>query len=292
VSSGVLDAGLPSPSPDSEEVTLVEVPGPSALGGGWRRALELLYVIGVNDFKKTYFNTVLGYLWSLARPLMLFAVLLTVFTTIVRFQIPHYAVLLLMNIVLFGFFQEATVMAIGSVVAQEGVVRKTQFPRLVIPLSVVLTSFFNLVMNLIVVLAFLIGFGVTPRWTWLLFPVVLMLLIALTVPVAMIVSALYPRFRDVSIIWTVVSTALFYASPIFYTIQVVAVHHHTVSQILRVNPLTPILGLAREWMVGGYDPFTGSLLIGLLAPAVLLVVLWLMAVWIFNREAPRIAEQL
>lgn len=292
MSSGVLEAGLPSPSPGEEEVTLVEVPGPSALGGGWRRALELLYVIGVNDFKKTYFNTVLGYLWSLARPLMLFAVLLTVFTTIVRFQIPHYAVLLLMNIVLFGFFQEATVMAIGSVVAQEGVVRKTQFPRLVIPLSVVLTSFFNLVMNLIVVLAFLIGFGVTPRWTWLLFPVVLVLLIALTVPVAMIVSALYPRFRDVSIIWTVLSTALFYASPIFYTIQIVAVHHHTVSEILRVNPITPILGLAREWMIGGYDPFTGSLLIGLLAPVAVLVVLWVLAVWVFNREAPRIAEQL
>ena len=120
--------------------------GPSALGGGWRRFGELLYLISVTEFKKTYFGTVLGYVWSLLRPLLLFAVLLFVFTKIVRIgsDVPHYPVLLLMNVVLFGFFSEATTTAVMSVVTQEGVVRKTQFPRLVIPLSVVLTSLFNL----------------------------------------------------------------------------------------------------------------------------------------------------
>ena len=115
---------------------LRDVPGPSALGGGARRAFELLYVIAVNDFKKTYLDTALGYVWSLARPLMLFGVLLAVFTRLVRFSgVHHYAELLLMNIVLFGFFQEATNTAVGSVLSQEAVVRKTQFPRLVIPLA-------------------------------------------------------------------------------------------------------------------------------------------------------------
>ena len=131
--------------------------GPSALGGGWRRFGELLYLISVTEFKKTYFGTVLGYVWSLLRPLLLFAVLLFVFTKIVRLgsACPHYPVLLLMNVVLFGFFSEATATAVMSVVNQEGVVRKTQFPRLVIPLSVVLTSLFNLAVNLVVVLIFL-----------------------------------------------------------------------------------------------------------------------------------------
>src|SRR3954464_1264685 len=126
----------------SPPVELRDVRGPSALGGGTRRALELLYLIAVNEFKKTYFGTMLGYLWSLARPLMLFGVLLAVFTQIFRVgsQVPHYPVLLLFNVVLFGFFQEATVMAVPSIVSQEGIVRKTQFPRVVIPLSVVLTS--------------------------------------------------------------------------------------------------------------------------------------------------------
>ena len=151
---------------------LRDVPGPSALGGGWRRALELLYLIAALDFKRHYFGTALGYVWSIARPLMLFGVLLAVFTQIFRLgsEVPHYPVLLLFNIVLFGFFQEATGIAVKSIVAQEGVVRKTQFPRLVIPLAVVLTTLFNLGLNLVVVLVFLLAFGVTPMWTWLLVP--------------------------------------------------------------------------------------------------------------------------
>ena len=156
------------------EFELQRVRGPSALGGGWRRFGELLYLLSVTEFKRTYFGTVLGYLWSLLRPLLLFAVLLFVFTKIFRLgsQVPHYPVLLLFNVVLFGFFSESTQAAVTSVVSQESVVRKTQFPRLVIPLSVVLTSLFNLGMNLIVVLVFLLAFGVSPTWTWLLFPLI------------------------------------------------------------------------------------------------------------------------
>ena len=97
-------------------------PGPSALGGGARRALELLYLIAVTDFKKHYFGTALGYLWSIARPLMLFGVLLAVFTQVFRLgsEVPHYPVLLLFNIVLFGFFQEATGAAVTSIVGPGG----------------------------------------------------------------------------------------------------------------------------------------------------------------------------
>src|ERR1700750_1876094 len=103
------------------------VRGPSALGGGWRRFSELLYLISVTEFKRTYFGTVLGYLWSLVRPLLLFGVLLFVFTKVLRIgsELPYYPVLLLTGIVLYGFFQEATSNSVTSVVAQEGIVRKT-----------------------------------------------------------------------------------------------------------------------------------------------------------------------
>ena len=147
--------------------------GPSALGGGWRRFFDLLWLIAVTEFKSAYFGTVLGYLWSLIRPLMLFGVLLFVFTQVFRVgsaKSRNYPVLLLLGIVLFGFFQEATTNAVTSVVAQEGVVRKTQFPRLVIPLAIVLTGAFNLGLNLVVVFVFILAFGVDPTWTWLLFP--------------------------------------------------------------------------------------------------------------------------
>ena len=157
--------------------------GPSALGGGRRRFFDLLWLISVTEFKRVYFGTVLGYLWSLIRPLMLFGVLLFVFTQVFKVgsdEVEHYPVLLLLDIVLFTFFQEATTNAVTSVVAQEGIVRKTQFPRLVIPLSTVLTGAFNLGLNLVVVFVFILAFGVDPTWTWLLFPVALAALFVLT----------------------------------------------------------------------------------------------------------------
>ena len=256
--------------------------------------MELLYLIAVTEFKKTYFGTVLGYLWSLARPLMLFGVLLAVFTQVFRIgsEVPNYPVLLLFNIVLFGFFQEATQTAVNSIVSQEGVVRKTQFPRLVIPLAVVLTSLFNLCLNLVVAFVFILAWGIAPTWTWLLFPLVLGLLFVITTAVSMIVSSLYPRFRDTAIIWSVLATVLFYATPVLYPMGIVP---DTLEDFLRLNPLVPLFEAARAWVIdpsapgpinaaGGID--------GLLPAVAIYVATCVLAVWIFNREAPLIAEQL
>ena len=205
-------------SAHATEASLREVQGPAALGGGARRFFDLLWLLSVTEFKRVYFGTVLGYLWSLVRPLMLFGVLLFVFTKVFRVghDLPYYPVLLLLGIVLYTFFQEATSASVISVVAQEGVVRKTQFPRLVIPLASGLTCAFNLGLNLIVVFAFILAWGVEPTWTWLLFFLPLTLLCALAAAVGMALSVLYVRFRDVAIIWVVVAQVLFYATPILY----------------------------------------------------------------------------
>lgn len=277
-----------------QALELKDVRGPSALGGGWRRALELLYLIALTEFKRTYFGTALGYLWSIARPLMLFGVLLLVFTQAFHLGtlVPHYPVLLLLNIVLFGFFQEATVGAVSSIVTQEAVVRKTQFPRVVIPLSVVLTAVFNLVGNLVVVCVFLFAFGIDPMWTWLLFPLVLAGLFTITTAVSMIVSSLYPRYRDVAIIWAVAVTALFYATPVLYPIDHVG---QKLRDIITLNPLAPLFEAARKWVIdpsaegpvaatGGWARF--------MIPVGLFLAICVFAVWIFSREAPRIAEEL
>jgi ABC-2 type transport system permease protein len=273
---------------------LRDVPGPAALGGDRRRMLELLYILAVNDFKRTYFGTVLGYLWTLARPLMLFAVLLTVFTQVFRLgsEVPHYPVLLLMNIVLFGFFTEATATAVFAVVGQESLVRKTQFPRIVIPLSVVLTSLFNLGLNLIVVVAFLIGFGIAPMWTWLLFPVVLLAMVTITTAVSTIVSSLYPRVRDMAIIWTLISTVLFYATPILYPIDKVP---ERFQQIVLLNPFAALFEAARKWFIDPTAPGPVAVAGGwshMIIPALIFVGTCVLAVWVLDREAPRIAEEL
>jgi ABC-2 type transport system permease protein len=273
---------------------LRDVPGPSALGGGRRRSLELLYLIAVTDFKKHYFGTVFGYVWSIARPLMLFGVLLAVFTQVFRLgsEVAHYPVLLLLNIVLFSFFQEATGAAVTSIVAQESVVRKTQFPRLVIPLAVVLTAIFNLGLNLVAVLVFLLAFGVGPMWTWLLFPLVVAPLVVIATAVSMTLASLYPRFRDMTIIWSVLSTVLFYASPVLYPLEKVP---GTLRDILLLNPLAPLLELARVWVIDPDAPGAAAVAGGavhLLPAAAIYVVTCGLGVWVFDRAAPRIAEEL
>lgn len=273
---------------------LVEVPGPSALGGGWRRFFELLYLISVTDFKKNYFDTALGYLWSLARPLMLFAVLLFVFTRIFRIgsEVEFYPVLLLFNIVLMSFFQEATIGSVTSVVSQEGIVRKTHFPRLVIPLSTVVTGTFNLGLNLVVVVVFIIAFGVQVTWTWLLFPFVILALFVLTAAMAMLLSSLYVRFRDVGIIWSVAVTALFYATPVLYPLEIVPEQY---VKWIMINPLTPIFEQARHWVIDPSAPGAVAAAGGWihLLPAIAVFIgTCLLAVWVFRREAPRIAEEI
>jgi ABC-2 type transport system permease protein len=277
-----------------EQLELRDVRGPSALGGGRRRALELLLLIAVTDFKRTYLGTALGYLWSFARPLMLFGVLLVVFTQAFDLgdRVTQYPVLLLFNIVLFTFFQEATSQAVTSIVSQEAVVRKTQFPRLVIPLAVVLTSAFNLAVNLVVVLVFMLASGVRPMWTWLLFPLPLVALLALATAVSMILSALHPRFRDTGILWGVTVTALFYATPVLYPIEIMS---GTLRDIIALNPLTPIFELARKWVIDPSAPGPVGAVGGwwpLIVAGAVFVVVWVLAVWVFRREAPRIAEEL
>jgi ABC-2 type transport system permease protein len=277
-------------APTSE---LREIHGPSAVGGGWRRFVDLLWLIAINEFRTSFAGTALGYLWSLVRPLLLFGVLLFVFQQILRFgdQIPHYSVLLLFNIMLFTFFSESTGQAVTSVVVNEGIVRKTQFPRLVIPLAAVLTHVLDLGLNMVAVFIFILVSGVGPYWTWLLLPLLLLPLAVITCAVSAILSALYVRYRDMAIIWGVIAQALFYGTPVLYTIDVVPERFQS---IIGLNPLAPIFDQARKWIIDpsapgavgavGWGRFTISV--------VLFAVVCIVAVWVFNREAPRIAEEL
>jgi len=275
---------------------LREVHGPSAVGGGARRFFDLLWLLSVTEFKRTYFGTVLGYVWSLIRPLMLFGVLLFVFTKVFKIgsELPNYPVLLLLGIVLFTLFSEATQNAVTSVVSQEGVVRKTQFPRLVIPLATVLTSSFNFCLNLIVVFVFILAWGVDPTWTWLLFPFAVLALFVFTCAVSTMLSVLYVRFRDVAIIWVVLSQVLFYATPVLYPIELL--EDPRIEQLLMVNPIAVIFEQVRVWILAEPAAPTAAAAAGgalHLLPAVAVYVgVCAFSVWIFNRDAPRIAEDL
>jgi ABC-2 type transport system permease protein len=278
---------------------LRDVQGPSALGGGWRRFFDLLKLISVTEFKRVYFGTVLGYLWSLIRPLLLFGVLLLVFTQVFKVggekvEHPNYPVFLLMGIVLYTFFSESTSNAVTSVVSHEGVVRKTQFPRAVIPLATSVTALFNLLLNLIIVLVFVLAFGVSPAWTWLLFPVALVFLFVGAAGTSMALSALYVRYRDTAIIWVVVAQVLLYLTPILYPVN--SFGEQTKEHLLMINPLSVIFEQVRVWIL--HEPIAPTAVeaaggwLGLLPAAVIFFGVVGFGAWYFNREAPRIAEAL
>jgi ABC-2 type transport system permease protein len=200
--------------------------------------------------------------------------------------------LLLLNIVLFSFFQEATQSAVTSVVIRENLVRKMHFPRMVIPVSTVLTAAFNMTVNMAAVLVFLLAYGVDPRPSWLLFPLIVLLFATFTAGVALLLSALYPRYRDVSPIWAVLATILFYGSPVLYPIELVPDDWRT---LVLANPLAALLESARVVVIDPSAPTiaeaTGSDLAWLL-PTLVFVAVCALGFWVFNREAPRIAEEL
>jgi ABC-2 type transport system permease protein len=271
-----------------------EMKGPSAYGGGWRRFVHLTWIIGLTEYRLTYFGSVLGYLWALMRPLLLFGVLYTVFSQIVKFggDIPNYPVLLLFNIVLFSFFQDSSQRAVTAVVDSEAIVRKMHFPRLVIPLSTVMTGALNFLLSLIAVFIFILAYGVDPTWTWLLLPAILVPLIMLTSAIAMLVSSLYVRFRDVQPIWFVLSTILFYGSPVLYAIDTVPAN---AQRYMLFNPIAMLLEQARKWIV---DPSARGCVEAIggwkwaMIPLAIFIAVCVLGLWVFNREAPVIAERL
>jgi ABC-2 type transport system permease protein len=270
---------------------------PSAVGGGVRRFIELTVTLARSEFKVRYFGSVLGYVWSLMRPLLFFGVIYFFFTKILRFaRGPHYGVYLLTGLVLWGYFSEVTVNCVTCLVARESLLRKVRFPRMVVPLSVSLTSIFNLGLNLIVVVVFALASGITPTVSWLELIPILLGFIVLATGFGMLLSALYVRFRDVQPIWEVAIQAWFYSSPIMYTALTYRGLSPGVEHIALISPPAMLLTQAGHALIGGHRyPDAASAASGS-APVILAIALipavFALGWWVFTREAPRVAENL
>jgi ABC-2 type transport system permease protein len=268
--------------------------GPSAVGDDLRRFWSLTWMLAVTDFKLRFFGSALGYVWTLMRPLLLFGVLYVVFTEVVRLggDIDHYPVYLLASIVMFTFFAETTTRGVTSLVERENLLRKVRFPRLVIPLSVALHALFNLGLNMLVVFIFALASGIEPRVSWLELIPLLAVLAVFATSVAMLLSALYVRYRDVQPIWEVISQILFYASPVIY---VASFYPDSVEEAAMANPLAAIFTQVRHAVIdpsapSAYDVAGGAA--WLLVSLAVVAVSCALGSWVFAREAPRIAEDL
>jgi ABC-2 type transport system permease protein len=290
------------PTPPETEPSGHRVYSPSALGEGLQRFWSLTFMLARTEFKLRFFGSVLGYLWTLMNPLMLFGVMLFVFTQILEVNkgghTPHYAQYLLQGIILFTYFSETTAGAVPSLVGRENILRRVRFPRLTIPLSVSLTSFFNLSLNLVVVFIFIIGAGIGPYWSWLALPLLLVPLVVFATGAGMLLSALFVRFRDIQPIWSVALQLFYWGSPILFTIETAETHKVfgvSFARILVLNPLGAILTEARKILLQPSAPSAAEAAGGaiwLLIPITIIVVLFGVGLWYFNHEAPLISERL
>ena len=272
------------------------IKGPSALGSDPRRLLHLSVTLAVLEFKLRFFGSALGYLWQLMRPLLLFGVLYAVFTQFVKLGagIDFYPAILLTGIVLFTFFSDATAGSVTAVLDRENLVRKIEFPRLVVPLAVILIAYFNLVLNLLAVLVFVLLTGVDIRVEWLALPLLLIPLGMFAGGLAMLLSALYVRFRDVKPIWEVLLQVAFYGSPILYVLDQLP-SEQLQHFVIWFNPLATILVQSRHSLIDENAPNSWDAAGGfeyLLIPGAIVLGLFALGFWVFNREAPRIAEEL
>jgi ABC-2 type transport system permease protein len=284
--------------------------GPRALDDSWSRFWQLAYNIARSEFKLKFFGSALGYVWQVMRPLLLFGVLYVFFVVIFKVDKAKgaaghiYGAQLLGSIVLFTCFNEATSGAVRSVVDRENLVRKIQFPRLAIPISVVLLALFNLGLNLVVVMIFAVIAGVRPMLSWLELPLIIAMLVVFATGMSMLLSALFVKARDIQPIWEVFCQILFYSSPVILPVETVRSEllygpHGTLGHVLyhvyTLNPLVTIFQQFRHAMINPATLSAGQALgswAALLEPIGLVVVIFVFGFWFFNREAPHIAEDL
>lgn len=259
----------------------------------------LLKELTKTDFKLRYQGSVLGYLWALLRPLMMFAILYVVFGKLLRFggDIPHYPVYLLAGTTLWAFFTECTNQGIQAIVNRGDLIRKICFPKYIIVVSATLTAVINLLINMIVVVIFALLDGITPSWTWLLAPLILFEFYCLSLGIAFLLGAINVKYRDITSIWDVLTQALFYAVPIIYPISMIIATSDIAAKIILINPIAQVIQDFRYLVVTPETITTwsyvgeGTPLLKFI-PIIITIILLVWGSWYFRKKSKRFAEEI
>lgn len=247
------------------------------------------------DFKLRYQGSVLGYAWSLLKPLLLFVILYIVFVYFLKIgkDIPHFPVYLLLGIVLWNFFTEMTVQSLGAIVGRGDLIRKIRIPRWMIVFSSSISATINVLLSLVVVGIFLVVNQVPISPSIFMMPVYLVMIYILALGLSLFLAAAYVKFRDLSYIWEIILQAGFYATPIIYPLQMI--NNETIEKILLLNPMAMAIQGARYDVVTHdalttYNAWNGSWHI--LIPIVVTAVIFVGGLLYFKSQAKDFAENI
>lgn len=255
---------------------------------------SLIRELVISDFKLRYQNSFLGYLWSLLKPLMMFGVLYIVFTKIIRLgdDIPFYPAYLLLGLVIWTFFVEATVAGMNAIVGRGDMIRKVSIPKYTVVISSVLSAFVTFILNMVVVFVFMVMGDVPFQPVIFLAVFYIIELIIFCLGISFLLSALYVKFRDFSHIWDVVLQILFYTTPIIYSLAIVP---QSFVKVVAISPLTQIIQDIRAVMITP-DTVTSKEVFdsqwGRLIPFIMVILLTIFAAWYFRRVSKNFAEEL
>lgn len=262
-----------------------------------RKNRILLRELVITDFKLRYQGSILGYLWSLLKPLLLFTILYLVFVRFLRFgsDTEHFAVYLLLGIVLWTFFVEATNQGLHSIVGRGDILRKINFPKYIIVLSSTISALINLAINLIVVVIFAVINGVDFRWSALLVPFNVLELYIFSLSLAFFLSSVMVKYRDIGYIWEVVLQALFYATPIIYPISMVLQNSETAAKVLLLSPVAQVIQDVRHNLITEQAQTAAGLINSYyisLIPYTIVFVLIIVSAIVFRNSSKYFAENL
>lgn len=248
--------------------------------------------IALTDLKLKYQGSVLGYLWSLVKPLMLFGVLYVVFTKFFRLggDVPNYPVYLLLGVVMWTFFAEVTSVCMGSIVSKGSLIRKVYFPRILLVLANSSTSLITFLLNFVAVIIFVILSKITISLSVLWLLLVFLELYIFILGLSLILSALYVKFRDIAHIWEIFLQALFYATPILYPLSMVPAPY---SKFLVLSPIAQMIQDARFVLITTETQRVTDVLIFpyFLVPYLMPPLLLFIGYFVFNKMSAKFAEE-
>ncbi len=256
----------------------------------------LLKELTKTDFKLRYQGSILGYLWALIRPLMMFAIMYIVFAKLLKIgnDIPHYPVYLLVGTSMWSFFTECTSQGMQSIILRGDLLRKISFPKYIVVVSATLTAIINMLINLVVVVIFALINGVTPSITWLLVPLSLIELYALSLGIAFLLGAINVKYRDVTSIWDVLIQAMFYCVPIIYPISMVADSSIIAAKIILLNPISQAVQDIRHNLITTDTITTWSYIstdLYKFIPIIVTVLILIVSALYFRRKSKFFAEE-
>jgi ABC-2 type transport system permease protein len=256
--------------------------------------LRVLRLIAGTEYRLKYSESALGYVWSVAKPLAMFAVLYTVFGRFFKLNVgfAHYPLYLLIGIVLWVFFTDATGLAMTSLVARADLLRKLSFPHLVIPFSVTVSAAMTFAVNLVVVAVFVAANGIRPQLSWLWIPLLLLELFIFTLGVGITLAAAFVRLRDIHQVWELIVQLLFFASPIMFPVDFLP---PWAKPVAFVSPVVQVMQDIRSLVVGGPQGITAATVYGTgwgyAIPVGFCLLVLVASLLLFRRESPWFAER-